>query len=60
LLVNIPFTNINTKALLDYYNDAINKEYLLLELYYRVLYNNKVNIAKAATKRSNSQVFTIS
>jgi len=60
LLVNIPFTNINAKALLNYYNDATNKEYLLLKLYCCVLYNNKVNIAKAAAKRSDSQVFTIS
>jgi len=54
LLVNTPFTNINAKALLDYYNDATNKEYLLLELYCRVLHNNKVNMAKAAAKRSDS------
>ena len=60
MLVNIPFTNINAKALLDYYDDATNKEYLLLKLYCRVFYNNKVNIAKAAAKRSDSQVFTIS
>jgi len=57
--VDIPFTNIDAKALLDYYDDAANEEYLLLELYCRVLYNNKVNIAKAAARRSDSQVFTI-
>jgi hypothetical protein len=59
LLVNIPFTNIDAKALLDYHDDAANKEYLLLELHRRVLHNNKVNIAKAAARRSDSQVFTI-
>jgi hypothetical protein len=56
----IPFININIKAILDYYNNANNKEYLFLKLYYRVLYNNKVNKAKVIAKRSNFQVFTIS
>jgi len=61
MLVNIPFTNINAKALLDAdKEDPINEEYLLFKLYYRILLNNKVNVAKAAFKRSNLQVFIIS
>jgi len=54
MLVDIPFTNINAKALLDIdKEDFANKEYLLFKLYYCVLFNNKVNIAKATFKRSN-------
>jgi hypothetical protein len=52
--VDIPFTNIDAKALLDYYDDAADEEYLLLELHRRVLHNNKVNMAKAAARRSDS------
>jgi hypothetical protein len=60
LLINIPFTNINAKALLKAKDDAANKEYLLLELYCRVLLNNVIIVAKATIKRSDLKVFTIS
>ena len=56
----VPTTNINAKALLNYHDNATNKEYLLSKLHCCVFYNNEVNIAKAATKKSDSQVFTIS
>jgi hypothetical protein len=39
MLVDIPFTNINAKALLNAdKEDPANKEYLLPKLYYRVLW----------------------
>jgi len=54
MLIDIPFIDINAKALLNADNeDLTNEEYLLFKIYCRVLLNNKVNVAKATFKRSN-------
>jgi len=43
---NIPFTDIDAKLLLELADDAANEDFLLLELYCRVLLNNAKNVIK--------------